>query len=142
MMIFFSNFPFSWIRHFLITLALNIIIVLLAIYVPDIRNVFGVIGEFSFSKIHLINQVKLSSRITSESDNIIFLPPHLRFQYINVFDFCVPGAILSQTEQRGFSLMEKVGGRLFLFVSFKNLILRNNLSFYNYFIYIKNTNIF
>lgn len=45
MMIFFSNFPFSWIRHFLITLALNIIIVLLAIYVPDIRNVFGVIGS-------------------------------------------------------------------------------------------------
>uniref|UniRef100_A0A2K5K9A9 Amino acid transporter transmembrane domain-containing protein n=1 Tax=Colobus angolensis palliatus TaxID=336983 RepID=A0A2K5K9A9_COLAP len=44
MMIFFSNFPFSWIRHFLITLALNIIIVLLAIYVPDIRNVFGVVG--------------------------------------------------------------------------------------------------
>lgn len=30
---------------FLITLALNIIIVLLAIYVPDIRNVFGVIGS-------------------------------------------------------------------------------------------------
>nr|XP_011725877.1 probable sodium-coupled neutral amino acid transporter 6 isoform X2 [Macaca nemestrina] len=44
MMMFFSNFPFSWIRHFLITLALNIIIVLLAIYVPDIRNVFGVVG--------------------------------------------------------------------------------------------------
>ncbi|XP_023557360.1 probable sodium-coupled neutral amino acid transporter 6 [Octodon degus] len=44
MMVFFSNFPFSWICHTLITLALNIIIVLLAIYVPDIRNVFGVIG--------------------------------------------------------------------------------------------------
>ncbi|XP_002719593.1 solute carrier family 38 member 6 isoform X1 [Oryctolagus cuniculus] len=43
-MIFFSNFPFSWIRHFLITLALNVTIVLLAIYVPDIRNVFGVVG--------------------------------------------------------------------------------------------------
>uniref|UniRef100_G3QVD0 Solute carrier family 38 member 6 n=1 Tax=Gorilla gorilla gorilla TaxID=9595 RepID=G3QVD0_GORGO len=43
-MMFFSNFPFSWIRRFLITLALNIIIVLLAIYVPDIRNVFGVVG--------------------------------------------------------------------------------------------------
>ncbi|XP_045144134.1 probable sodium-coupled neutral amino acid transporter 6 isoform X2 [Echinops telfairi] len=44
MMILFSNFPFSWIRHSLVTLALNIIIVLLAIYVPDIRNVFGVVG--------------------------------------------------------------------------------------------------
>ncbi|KAB0341167.1 hypothetical protein FD754_018093 [Muntiacus muntjak] len=45
MMMFFSNFPFSWIRHSLITLALNIIIVLLAIYVPDIRNVFGIVGS-------------------------------------------------------------------------------------------------
>ncbi|XP_036698398.1 probable sodium-coupled neutral amino acid transporter 6 isoform X4 [Balaenoptera musculus] len=45
MMMFFSNFPFSWIRHSLITVALNIIIVLLAIYVPDIRNVFGVVGS-------------------------------------------------------------------------------------------------
>uniref|UniRef100_A0A8I6GD60 Solute carrier family 38, member 6 n=1 Tax=Rattus norvegicus TaxID=10116 RepID=A0A8I6GD60_RAT len=44
MMILFSNYPFSWIRHSLTTLALNIIIVLLAIYVPDIRNVFGVVG--------------------------------------------------------------------------------------------------
>ncbi|XP_036165103.1 probable sodium-coupled neutral amino acid transporter 6 isoform X3 [Myotis myotis] len=45
MMMFFSNFPFSWIHHFVITLALNIIIVLLAIYVPDIKNVFGVVGS-------------------------------------------------------------------------------------------------
>ncbi|XP_032200296.1 probable sodium-coupled neutral amino acid transporter 6 isoform X4 [Mustela erminea] len=45
MMIFFSNFPFSWIRHSLITLALNIIIVLLALYVPDIKNVFGIVGS-------------------------------------------------------------------------------------------------
>ncbi|XP_034849078.1 probable sodium-coupled neutral amino acid transporter 6 isoform X2 [Mirounga leonina] len=45
MMMFFSNFPFSWIRHSLITLAVNIIIVLLALYVPDIKNVFGIIGS-------------------------------------------------------------------------------------------------
>uniref|UniRef100_A0A8P0SJY2 Solute carrier family 38 member 6 n=2 Tax=Canis lupus familiaris TaxID=9615 RepID=A0A8P0SJY2_CANLF len=45
MMMFFSNFPFSWICHSLITLALNIIIVLLALYVPDIRNIFGVVGS-------------------------------------------------------------------------------------------------
>ncbi|KAM5245125.1 solute carrier family 38 member 6 isoform 2-T2 [Hipposideros larvatus] len=45
MMMFFSSCPFSWIHHFFITLALNIIIVLLAIYVPDIRNVFGVVGS-------------------------------------------------------------------------------------------------
>lgn len=49
MMMFFSNFPFSWIHHSLITIALNIIIVLLAIYVPDIRNVLGVVGKFSIS---------------------------------------------------------------------------------------------
>ncbi|MXQ87378.1 hypothetical protein E5288_WYG001580 [Bos mutus] len=47
MMMFFSNFPFSWIRHSLITLALNIVIVLLAIYVPDIRNVFGIVERES-----------------------------------------------------------------------------------------------
>ena len=41
MMILFSNYPFSWIRHSLTTAALNAIIVVLAIYVPDIRNVFG-----------------------------------------------------------------------------------------------------
>ncbi|XP_049467482.1 probable sodium-coupled neutral amino acid transporter 6 isoform X3 [Panthera uncia] len=46
MMMFFSNFPFSWTRHSLITLALNVTIVLLAIYVPDIRNIFGVVGLF------------------------------------------------------------------------------------------------
>ncbi|XP_021034930.1 probable sodium-coupled neutral amino acid transporter 6 [Mus caroli] len=44
MMILFSNYPFSWIRHSLTTAALNTIIVVLAIYVPDIRNVFGVVG--------------------------------------------------------------------------------------------------
>ncbi|XP_076778129.1 solute carrier family 38 member 6 isoform X2 [Arvicanthis niloticus] len=44
MMILFSNYPFSWIRHSLTTVTLNVIIVLLAIYVPDIRNVFGVVG--------------------------------------------------------------------------------------------------
>ncbi|XP_036887456.1 probable sodium-coupled neutral amino acid transporter 6 isoform X2 [Sturnira hondurensis] len=45
MMVFFSNLPFSWIHHFLTTLALNIVIVLCAIYVPDIRNVFGIVGS-------------------------------------------------------------------------------------------------
>ncbi|CAH2328725.1 probable sodium-coupled neutral amino acid transporter 6 [Pelobates cultripes] len=44
-MMVFSSRPFSYARHILVTLALNIIIVLLAIYVPDIRNVFGVVGS-------------------------------------------------------------------------------------------------
>ncbi|KAE8586971.1 hypothetical protein XENTR_v10021823 [Xenopus tropicalis] len=45
MMMFFSRYPFSYIRHILVTLVLNIIIVLLAIYVPDMRSVFGVVGS-------------------------------------------------------------------------------------------------
>ncbi|KAG8449370.1 hypothetical protein GDO86_016137 [Hymenochirus boettgeri] len=45
MMMFFSQYPFSCIRHIFVTVALNVIIVLLAIYVPDIRNVFGVVGS-------------------------------------------------------------------------------------------------
>uniref|UniRef100_A0A674JXD2 Solute carrier family 38 member 6 n=1 Tax=Terrapene triunguis TaxID=2587831 RepID=A0A674JXD2_9SAUR len=45
MMIFLSHLPTSWICHILVTLALNAIIVLLALYVPDIRNVFGLVGS-------------------------------------------------------------------------------------------------
>lgn len=45
MMMFFANHPFSYLRHIAVTLTLNIVIVLLAIYVPDIRNVFGVVGS-------------------------------------------------------------------------------------------------
>ncbi|XP_074852413.1 solute carrier family 38 member 6 isoform X2 [Carettochelys insculpta] len=45
MMIFFSHLPTSWICHILVTLTLNVIIVLIALYVPDIRNVFGLVGS-------------------------------------------------------------------------------------------------
>ncbi|MEE6522159.1 hypothetical protein FKM82_020575 [Ascaphus truei] len=45
MMLLFPSYPFSYILHVLVTVALNITIVLLAIYVPDIRNVFGVVGK-------------------------------------------------------------------------------------------------
>ncbi|XP_064420832.1 probable sodium-coupled neutral amino acid transporter 6 isoform X2 [Latimeria chalumnae] len=45
MMLLFSNFSFSWIRHVFVTLTLNVAIVLLAIYVPDIKNVFGIVGS-------------------------------------------------------------------------------------------------
>ncbi|KAF7251917.1 putative sodium-coupled neutral amino acid transporter 6 [Varanus komodoensis] len=44
-MIFFSHLPFSLVRHILITLALNTTVVLLAMYVPDIRQFFGVVGS-------------------------------------------------------------------------------------------------
>uniref|UniRef100_A0A8C6XKH4 Solute carrier family 38 member 6 n=1 Tax=Naja naja TaxID=35670 RepID=A0A8C6XKH4_NAJNA len=45
MMIFFSHLPFSLIHHIFITLVLNAIVVLLAMYVPDIRQLFGVVGS-------------------------------------------------------------------------------------------------
>jgi len=44
-MVFFSHLPVSWICHILVTLALNTIVVLFAMYVPDIKNVFGVVGK-------------------------------------------------------------------------------------------------
>ncbi|XP_041514721.1 probable sodium-coupled neutral amino acid transporter 6 isoform X2 [Microtus oregoni] len=78
MMILFSSFPFSWIRHSLTTLALNIIIVLLAIYVPDIRNVFGVVGA-------------------STSTCLIFVFPGLFYLKLSREDFLSPkklGALL------------------------------------------------
>ncbi|XP_053560912.1 probable sodium-coupled neutral amino acid transporter 6 [Bombina bombina] len=45
MLLFFSSSRISYLRHILVTLGLNIIIVVLAIYVPDISNVFGVVGS-------------------------------------------------------------------------------------------------
>lgn len=44
-MVFFSHLPVSWICHILVTLTLNTIVVLFAMYVPDIKNVFGVVGK-------------------------------------------------------------------------------------------------
>ncbi|XP_042308886.1 probable sodium-coupled neutral amino acid transporter 6 isoform X3 [Sceloporus undulatus] len=46
-MVLFSHLPFSLIRHISITLILNAIVVLLAMYVPDIRQFFGVVGSTS-----------------------------------------------------------------------------------------------
>ncbi|NWX82767.1 S38A6 protein, partial [Nothoprocta ornata] len=45
LMVFFSNLPVSWMCHILITLTLTTIVVLFAMYVPDIKNVFGVVGS-------------------------------------------------------------------------------------------------
>lgn len=44
-MVFFSHLPESWICHILVTLTLNAVVVLFAMYVPDIKNVFGVVGK-------------------------------------------------------------------------------------------------
>ncbi|XP_025909534.1 probable sodium-coupled neutral amino acid transporter 6 [Nothoprocta perdicaria] len=45
LMVFFSNLPVSWMCHIFITLTLTTIVVLFAMYVPDIKNVFGVVGS-------------------------------------------------------------------------------------------------
>ncbi|KAF4792512.1 putative sodium-coupled neutral amino acid transporter 6 [Turdus rufiventris] len=44
LMVFFSHLPESWICHILVTLMLNAVVVLFAMYVPDIKNVFGVVA--------------------------------------------------------------------------------------------------
>ncbi|XP_033029760.1 probable sodium-coupled neutral amino acid transporter 6 isoform X3 [Lacerta agilis] len=45
MMVFFSHLPFSLMCHILVTLALNATVFLIAMYVPDIRHLFGVVGS-------------------------------------------------------------------------------------------------
>ncbi|XP_037394159.1 probable sodium-coupled neutral amino acid transporter 6 [Pygocentrus nattereri] len=45
LMMFRGEREFSWLSHCLSTLFLLVIVVLLAVYVPDIRNVFGVVGS-------------------------------------------------------------------------------------------------
>ncbi|XP_078418391.1 putative sodium-coupled neutral amino acid transporter 6 isoform X3 [Cetorhinus maximus] len=45
MLLFFSNRPFKWSHHIAVTLAIQALIVLLAMYVPNIQNIFGVVGS-------------------------------------------------------------------------------------------------
>ncbi|XP_041070806.1 probable sodium-coupled neutral amino acid transporter 6 isoform X3 [Carcharodon carcharias] len=45
MLLFFSNRPFKWSHHIAVTLAIQTLIVLLAMYVPNIQNIFGVVGS-------------------------------------------------------------------------------------------------
>uniref|UniRef100_A0ABI7YJS1 Amino acid transporter transmembrane domain-containing protein n=1 Tax=Felis catus TaxID=9685 RepID=A0ABI7YJS1_FELCA len=89
MMMFFSNFPFSWTRHSLITLALNVTIVLLAIYVPDIRNIFGVVGKFSISK-NPCNKIDQNGH----------LAPHLNLAISSFFFSCFPSHLKVPVHQR------------------------------------------
>lgn len=37
--------PFSWLVHVVATLGILAVVLILAIFVPDIRNVFGVVGQ-------------------------------------------------------------------------------------------------
>lgn len=40
----FGRRPFSWLIHVVATLTILGVVLLMAIFVPDIRNVFGVVG--------------------------------------------------------------------------------------------------
>ena len=47
----FGTRPFSWLIHIVTTVSILGVVMLMAIFVPDIRNVFGVVGVwFDFSK--------------------------------------------------------------------------------------------
>ncbi|XP_053923840.1 probable sodium-coupled neutral amino acid transporter 6 [Cuculus canorus] len=71
LMVFFSHLPVSWICHILVTLTLNTIVVLFAMYVPDIKNVFGVVGS-------------------TTSTCLLFVYPGLFYLKLNREDFLSP----------------------------------------------------
>ncbi|XP_069772374.1 probable sodium-coupled neutral amino acid transporter 6 isoform X2 [Narcine bancroftii] len=54
MLLCFSNLPFSWFHHVIVTLAIQILIVLLAMYVPNLQNIFGVVGSTTSSTLLFI----------------------------------------------------------------------------------------
>ncbi|NXB12149.1 S38A6 protein, partial [Cnemophilus loriae] len=71
LMVFFSHLPGSWICHILVTLTLNTVVVLFAMYVPDIKNVFGVVGS-------------------TTSTCLLFVYPGLFYLKLNREDFISP----------------------------------------------------
>uniref|UniRef100_A0A8D2P3F4 Solute carrier family 38 member 6 n=1 Tax=Zosterops lateralis melanops TaxID=1220523 RepID=A0A8D2P3F4_ZOSLA len=71
LMVFFSHLPESWICHILVTLTLNAVVVLFAMYVPDIKNVFGVVGS-------------------TTSTCLLFVYPGLFYLKLNREDFISP----------------------------------------------------
>ncbi|XP_076155311.1 putative sodium-coupled neutral amino acid transporter 6 [Alosa pseudoharengus] len=64
--------PFSWFSHSLTTLLLLAIVLLLAIFVPDIRNVFGVIGSTTSTCLLFVFPGLFSLRM--RSDPLLSLP--------------------------------------------------------------------
>lgn len=42
----FPDKPFHWLRHIIIALCLLFVVNLLVIFVPNIRDIFGIIGEY------------------------------------------------------------------------------------------------
>ncbi|XP_064010703.1 solute carrier family 38 member 6 isoform X1 [Pogoniulus pusillus] len=71
LMVFFSCIPVSWICHILVTLMLNTTVVLLAMYVPDMKHIFGVIGS-------------------TTSTCLLFVYPGLFYLKLNREDFLSP----------------------------------------------------
>ncbi|KAG8511785.1 putative sodium-coupled neutral amino acid transporter 6 [Galemys pyrenaicus] len=111
MMMFFSNFAFSWIPHFLVTLALNIIIVLLAIYVPDIRNVFGLVGKFSISK----GPYNKMDKTFVQSHHSLFFPRLLKGSSTSTcLIFVFPGLFYLKLSREDFLSWKKFGACVLL----------------------------
>ncbi|XP_067894884.1 probable sodium-coupled neutral amino acid transporter 6 [Heterodontus francisci] len=66
MLLFFSNRPFSWLHHIAVTIAIQTVIVLLAIYVPNIQNIFGVVGSTTSTALLFIYPGLFYLRISRE----------------------------------------------------------------------------
>ncbi|XP_062379377.1 probable sodium-coupled neutral amino acid transporter 6 [Sardina pilchardus] len=64
--------PFSWFSHSLTTLLLLTIVLLLAIFVPDIRNVFGIVGSTTSTCLLFVFPGLFSLRM--RSDPLLSLP--------------------------------------------------------------------
>ncbi|XP_014822097.1 PREDICTED: probable sodium-coupled neutral amino acid transporter 6 isoform X4 [Calidris pugnax] len=83
LMVFFSHLPVSWICHILVTLTLNTIVVLFAMYVPDIKNVFGVVVKSCF----------LFFKGSTTSTCLLFVYPGLFYLKLSREDFLSPQKI-------------------------------------------------
>lgn len=66
-MLCFPGRPFSWLIHIVVTIGLVTTIVLLAIYVPDIRNVFGIVGATTSTCLLFVYPGLFYLKISSES---------------------------------------------------------------------------
>uniref|UniRef100_A0A803Y3A7 Solute carrier family 38 member 6 n=1 Tax=Meleagris gallopavo TaxID=9103 RepID=A0A803Y3A7_MELGA len=86
LMVFFSYLPVSWICHILVTLVLNAVIVLFAMYVPDIKNVFGVVGSTTSTCLLFVYPGLFYLKLSRED----FLSPHkLGACALVIFGVCV-----------------------------------------------------
>nr|XP_015206054.1 PREDICTED: probable sodium-coupled neutral amino acid transporter 6 isoform X1 [Lepisosteus oculatus] len=81
-----SGRPFSWLFHSLITLTLIGIVLLLAIFVPDLRNVFGVVGSTTSTCLLFVFPGLFYLRISTENFRS---PQKLCALALLVFGVCV-----------------------------------------------------